>query len=267
MNASWGVYFLTILYLVLGCICLCGNVWVLMTVIYHLKQHRTFSAANYRWVSAPVMQSSAIIYLIALSVVDLVSIVCAPMLVHDIILNQWPYGVIMCKVFFVCENANKSLSPLILTALSVDRYIAVCHSGMQWLRETKFAITVIFICISISLLFTIPVVSESGVNPLNDRKDVEHSKCVVVMSMTFDVLHTAACYVLPLIFILSVYIAIFNRLYWHTRYSKVGQKTAINLTRVVRSSVLVVAFYFICWTPYWTHRIYYIMTRRMFALF
>uniref|UniRef100_A0A0N4ZGM8 G_PROTEIN_RECEP_F1_2 domain-containing protein n=1 Tax=Parastrongyloides trichosuri TaxID=131310 RepID=A0A0N4ZGM8_PARTI len=264
MNTEWGVYLIILIYFKLALCGLIGNIWVMYTVTRQLLSHKKYStatASHYRWISSNTMtQSSASIYLLTLSVVDLISLICVPMLANDILNNMWPYGDVLCKIFYACEGANKSLSPLLLTALSVDRYIAVCRPNLAWLRQTKHSLGVVFICFIISLIFILQVTWKSKVTEMIDYNGKEHLKCTVRMTEAFDVYHAISCYILPLLVILGVYIAILNRLYHHTRYSTVGKKTSINLSRVVRCSVMVVAFYFICWTPYWTLRMHALIT-------
>ncbi|KAI1716931.1 7 transmembrane receptor (rhodopsin family) domain-containing protein [Ditylenchus destructor] len=253
-------YTVIILYCVLAITGLIGNIWVMMTVIGQFVGC-TAPPFNRRRGTVPAgVQFSACFYLLLLSVVDLVSFVPVPLLAADILENAWPFGLPLCKLLYSCEGANKSLSPLVLTALSVDRYIAVCKPSFVWLRQTAFALMVILFCIFISSLFILPVTLRATISVMVDNNQREHTKCTVAMTRTYDVLHTVTCYVLPLCLICSVYIAILRRLYRHTRTSTVGRRTSISLSRVVKCSVLVVAFYFICWTPYWAMRIYSILS-------
>ena len=59
-----------------------------------------------------------------LSLTDLLLMCTVPMLVVDIN-RDWCFGQLGCKLFYVAESANKILSPLILAALSYDRYTFV----------------------------------------------------------------------------------------------------------------------------------------------
>ncbi|CAB3399447.1 unnamed protein product [Caenorhabditis bovis] len=238
---------------------LLGNMWVLTTVSLQLIGCAVNRGRNYK----AMVHSSAYIYLLSLSIVDLISLIPVPMLVTDIYENHFPFGTTMCKLFFLCEGMNKTLSPLVLMALSIDRYIAVCHPTLHWMRQTKFSLFVVTVCATISLIFIIPVTQHASIRPMQDNKMREVSKCAVGENdkpdLIFDIMHTVICYLIPLTIICAVYLAILHKLYIHTRFSTVGQKTSISLSRVVKCSVMVVAFYFICWTPYWTMRIHYFL--------
>lgn len=147
---------------------------------------------------------------------------------------------------------------MILVALSIDRYIAVCKPGLFWLRQSKFAIFVIIFCCSFSLLFILPISLNSEIQGMMNGRYIVRSKCSVLMPKNYDILQIIFCYVIPLFLICSVYLAILHKLYQHTRLSSIGRRTGISLNRVIKCSVLVVAFYFIIWTPYWGFRVVYV---------
>lgn len=160
---------------------------------------------------------------------------------------------------FLC--INKSLSPWVLTVLSIDRYIAVCRPTLIWMRQSRFAFCVILVCILFSSLFIAPVTIMSNVDIMPDLVGNLHRKCTVNMTRPYDILHVIFCYIVPFVLICSVYIAILRRLYRHTRRtSVVGRRTNINLSRVVKCSVMVVAFYFFCWSGYWSLQIFHILS-------
>jgi hypothetical protein len=255
MRTVYAEYTIVGLYSTLAIIGLFGNLWVMTTVLSQLLTCCAPTGPNGYRRRVIGVQSSACIYLLVLSIVDLISFIPVPLLATDIVYSYWPFGTALCKLLYTSEGVNKSLSPLVLAALSVDRYIAVCKPGLFWLRQSRFALGVILFCCSISLLFILPITMNSQVNVMLDMRNLERDKCIVPMDRTYDILHTISCYIIPLFLICSVYLGILCRLYRHTRLSTVGRRTSISLSRVVKCSVLVVAFYFICWTPYWALRI------------
>ncbi|RCN53589.1 7 transmembrane receptor [Ancylostoma caninum] len=254
MDVGLNIIVLIVLYSTLAVTGLLGNIWVLITVSSQLLGCCGSTGHRGRIVK-PNTQSSAYIYLLLLSVVDLVSLIPVPMLVADLQENEFIFGIALCKLLWFSEGTNKTLSPMILTALSIDRYIAVCKPALIWMRQTKFAVFVVSVCIMASLLFIAPITAHAKIADMEDFNGMVYRKCTLDENLWFDLVHTLTCYVAPLVLIFSVYIVILAKLFRHTRFSTVGRKTSISLSRVVKCSVLVVAFYFICWTPYWTMRI------------
>lgn len=244
-----------ILYSLLALTGIIGNIWVMTTVISQLVGC-CMSPSFHTRRRTPIIgvQSSACLYLLLLSIVDMMSVLPVPFIISDLTNSNFNYENWLCKLVFSCEGANKSLSPFVLTALSVDRYIAVCKPTFVWMRQARFAFGIIILCFCLSLCFILPVTILSGVEVIHyDKKN--YVKCSVDMPKAYTHLLVLVCYVLPLIFICLVYVAILRRLYKHTHLSSVGRRTSISLSRVVKCSVLVVMFYFICWTPYWIQQI------------
>ncbi|CAG0922206.1 unnamed protein product [Notodromas monacha] len=68
------------------------------------------------------------IYIVALSVGDLcVVLFCIPFVATIYTFQSWPYGLIMCKIGEFVTQASTGMSVFTLTALSVDRYVAITH--------------------------------------------------------------------------------------------------------------------------------------------
>ncbi|CAJ0560551.1 unnamed protein product, partial [Mesorhabditis spiculigera] len=185
---------------------LCGNLWVMWTVLSQLLGCATGGRPH-----KPTIQSSAFIYLLLLSVVDLVSFLPIPLLVSDLVMLRWPFSLGICKFFYICEGVNKTLSPMVLTALSIDRYIAVCKPTLVWMRQTQFALFVVLVCVLLSMTFIVPIGVHAKIETMPLTPVVLVDKCTLRIRGYFDLAQAMACFVLPLMLICSVYTAILNK--------------------------------------------------------
>ena len=244
-----------------------GNIWVMTKVIATLVPCASsrgggggVGGARHRL----AVQSSARCYLLMLTLIDLTSLVCTPFLAVDIAINHWPFTPALCTLFFACEGASKSVTPFVLTALSVDRWLAVCAPSAVCLRRAPFAIGVLVVCVCIASPFIVYVALVANVSTMTDATDRPHRKCALsTISRTFDTLHMLVCYLVPLLTICAVYAAILRRLYLHTRVSSLRRQTSISLSRVLKFSAAVVVFYFGTWTPYWALRFFVLVAGGM----
>lgn len=67
-----------------------------------------------------------------LIVSDLLVVCHVPFIAYFTVYRKWVFGRLVCRLYYYAENANKIISTLILTAMSWDRYIAVCHAAASY---------------------------------------------------------------------------------------------------------------------------------------
>ncbi|XDV27410.1 hypothetical protein PO909_030948 [Leuciscus waleckii] len=73
------------------------------------------------------MKTATNIYIFNLAVADALVTTTMPFQSTDYLLNSWPFGEVVCKVFISIDYYNMFTSIFTLTMMSVDRYVAVCH--------------------------------------------------------------------------------------------------------------------------------------------
>ena len=73
-------------------------------------------------------------YICNLAIADFCFLVCVPLLIVTVVQRAWIFGAVVCKAFHVLNALNWFASVYTLTAMSADRYLAVCHpiSSMVW---------------------------------------------------------------------------------------------------------------------------------------
>ncbi|KAH7709910.1 Protein NPR-32 [Aphelenchoides avenae] len=216
------------------------------------------------------------IYVLGLSIVDLLVILHLPFLIFEMVEGQWIFGTFMCKLYWYGESVNKLLSSFLMTVLSWDRYLAVCSPLKSFkTRTNSVAITVLVCCSVLATLLLYPVLSESTVTKVNrltgerlmeetaelaesDLHGLTISKCIFDTTSAAFMLYTFAFgYVVPALLITFFYMRVILRLRKNAiniRKHSDGESSSGSTARfhkVTQRVVAVVLFYFFCWTPYW----------------
>lgn len=62
---------------------------------------------------------------------------------QDSVIGFWIFGTWMCKLHHVCGSVGRIVSTFLITAMSFDRYVAVCHPHHTYLRSRSFVLGVI----------------------------------------------------------------------------------------------------------------------------
>ncbi|VDN03310.1 unnamed protein product [Thelazia callipaeda] len=232
----------------------CGNVAVL-TTIYHVTRSNRGALDN------------TLIYIIALSCVDFCVCVSLPFTVIDQILGFWMFGTVVCKLHAVLENFGKILSSLIITVMSFDRYVSVCHLQHKWLGSKRFAVIILTGLASYAMIILYPllwsfevhdlVLFEKETAPFKVTQ-MKIKKCIMVnissFKFTLFTIHQfILCYCIPLFLIAFFYTKLLKRLKKHARQFK---SSRIPLLRISLFTLTVACFYYLCWTPFWLATIY-----------
>ncbi|EYC10582.1 hypothetical protein Y032_0054g2442 [Ancylostoma ceylanicum] len=95
---------------------------------------------------------NAILYIAALCVVDFLISLSLPPAILDSVISFWIFGTWMCKLHHVCGSVGRIVSTFLITAMSFDRYVAVCHPHHTYLRSRSFVLGVIS-CLSVLAFF------------------------------------------------------------------------------------------------------------------
>ncbi|KAL4003077.1 7 transmembrane receptor (rhodopsin family) protein [Acanthocheilonema viteae] len=231
-----------------------GNVAVL-TTIYHVARSNRGSLDN------------TLVYVIVLSCVDFGVCMSLPFTVIDQILGFWMFGTVICKLHALLENFGKILSSLIITAMSIDRYISVCHSQQKWLRSRRLAITILTGLALYAMITLCPflwsfkarelVLFEKKTAPLKlTRMTIEKCTMVNISSFIFTIFTIYLfifCYCLPLSLVAFFYAKLLKRLRQHARQFK---SSRIPMMRISLYTLALACFYFLCWTPFWLATVY-----------
>ncbi|XP_070579846.1 neuropeptide FF receptor 2-like [Ptychodera flava] len=215
-------------------------------------------------------------FLANLAVCDLlVVLVCMPISLGMEIYVHWIYGPVMCRLVPFIQGVSVSGSMLTLTAVSLNRYYAIRKPLKARAMFTKKSVS-LFIAgiwmISIAIMSPILYVNDLEVYEIDGTKldtlcrevhwpskQIQQMYGVVVFLLT---------YFIPLIFTLTVYLRICQRLWNHDKklrnepvrksrpHNSVIENQLKGRRKVVKMLLWLVALFAISWLPYFTTQIY-----------
>ncbi|XP_054715549.1 somatostatin receptor type 2-like [Uloborus diversus] len=237
------VEFAKILYGIVCLVGLCGNTLVIYVVCRFSK-----------------MQTVTNMYILNLALADEMFLIGLPFLLTTMIYNSWPFGKIMCKIYMTSTSINQFTSSLLLTVMSADRYVAVCHPIQSPTYRTPFIAK--FICLTawtISALLMVPIYMYAGII----KPSPDFITCNIFWpessymkgEMAFTIYAFTLGFAVPLVLILVFYFLVLCKL--RTVGPKNKSKEKRRSHRKVTYLVLtVVTVYVICWLPYWSAQLW-----------
>lgn len=248
----------------------CGNASVL-TLIYGIVKGGP-PTAN-RGALHPSVQRSTdntILYIAALCVVDFLMSLSLPPAILDSIIGFWMFGTPICKLHHVCGSVGRIVSTFLITAMSFDRWVAVCHPYKRKFRSRRFVLCTIFALWTLAFLLLLPMLTYARANEilLHQLRQLDQNmavtnitrvrvfKCSDMMPPLVFYWFTSSTfflgYLVPLVLIVYFNSRLIRKLYRHTKQLRSG----IPLRRITVYTILIAVLYFICWTPYWCSVLY-----------
>ncbi|KAL3877881.1 hypothetical protein ACJMK2_035525 [Sinanodonta woodiana] len=226
---------------VLICICgLIGNSLVIYVVLRFTK-----------------MKTVTNMYILNLAVSDALFLISLPFLIPTTIMEYWMFGTAMCKIYFVLFSINLFTGVFTLTAMSADRYLAVCHPVRSVnYRTSRMAFFMCLIIWAISFLVMLPIILYSTTVP--NQKYPGKNTCtiswpsgqIIPADKAFTWYTFLLGFAIPVGLILVFYVSVILRLrtVGPAKKSKEKKKSHRKVTKMV---LAVISVYVICWLPYW----------------
>ncbi|XP_060140940.1 nociceptin receptor isoform X2 [Globicephala melas] len=241
LNASHGAFLplglkVTIVGLYLA-VCvggLLGNCLVMYVILRHTK-----------------MKTATNIYIFNLALADTLVLLTLPFQGTDVLLGFWPFGNALCKTVIAIDYYNMFTSTFTLTAMSVDRYIAICHPIRALDVRTSSKAQAVNVAIwALASVVGVPV-AIMGSAQVED----EEIECLVEIPTPQDYWGPvfAICiflfsFIMPVLIISVCYSLMIRRLRGVRLLSGSREKDR-NLRRITRLVLVVVAVFVGCWTP------------------
>ncbi|RWS24131.1 Somatostatin receptor type 1-like protein [Leptotrombidium deliense] len=236
-----------ILYVLVCLVGLCGNTLVIYVVLRFSK-----------------MQTVTNMYIFNLAVADEMFLIGLPFLVATLTFKSWRFGQAICKIYMTTTSINQFTSSLLLTVMSADRYVAVCHPISSPRYRTPFIAK--FICLTtwtVSALLMVPIFMYANADTIHNTTScnifwpeydiMNGQKAFTLYSFTLG-------FFIPFILILLFYFLVICKL------RKVGPKSRSKEKKKSHRKVTilvltVITVYVMCWLPYWIGQLYVVFIK------
>ncbi|CBY08866.1 unnamed protein product [Oikopleura dioica] len=243
LHPEWFFNLVGALYMIIFTVGAFGNI----IVIYGFKSNKKLR-----------QQSESNKYIWHLAITDLIFVCTLPFFAVDYFYRHvWIFGTYWCKVCRYVSKVNMYSSIFFLTALSVDRMIAVTRpTSHLWIRKAKgiFATSIAIWCSSLAMAIPEAIYSTdtwSSVNhticgmsfPKNSSSQASVTRWYNLMGM-YELTKCIFGFFGPICIILYSYAAILYTVQWKLIGSKDGKSRATKL------AFLIVLTFIICWLPF-----------------
>uniref|UniRef100_A0A0N5BR22 G_PROTEIN_RECEP_F1_2 domain-containing protein n=1 Tax=Strongyloides papillosus TaxID=174720 RepID=A0A0N5BR22_STREA len=239
-----------LIYSALFLIGLCGNVSVITLI---------------KLIHNSLPYDNTVIYILFLSIVDLVSIAPLPLTILDQMLGFWIFNTPVCKVYRGMEHAGRALSTFVLAEMAFDRYLLVCYPYKKRSRNT---IIKTLTCLTIFALFLLsPVIYVSSKISIVLQETIVDEppriirmqifKCMANFTDNQQLIFVSYMFLLafatPMFLIITFYSLMIRRL---VERSRVLPSSTVPVNRIAFYTITISIFYFLCYFPYWVSHLY-----------
>ncbi|KAJ7985159.1 hypothetical protein DPEC_G00349190 [Dallia pectoralis] len=196
-------------------------------------------------------RSTTNIFILNLSIADLSYLLfCIPFQSTIYMMPTWVLGAFICKFIHYFFTVSMLVSIFTLSAMSVDRYIAIVHSrkssSIRVARHAFIGVVVIWV---LSLAMAAPVAVIHNIYQKGENHtycwevwpDPNQKKAYVVCTFVFG-------YVLPLLLISFCYAKVLNHL--HKKLRNMSKKSEASKKKTAQTVLVVVVVFCLSWLPH-----------------
>lgn len=196
-------------------------------------------------------RSTTNIFILNLSIADLSYLLfCIPFQSTIYMMPTWVLGAFICKFIHYFFTVSMLVSIFTLSAMSVDRYIAIVHSRKSSsIRVAKHAFIGVVVIWILSLAMAAPIMYYQNIFHGRENHtfcwevwpDQNQKKIYVVCTFVFG-------YVLPLLLISFCYAKVLNHL--HKKLRNMSKKSEASKKKTAQTVLVVVVVFCISWLPH-----------------
>ncbi|XP_070542956.1 somatostatin receptor type 4-like [Ptychodera flava] len=195
----------------------------------------------------PVMNVVPNIYILNLAAADALFLMGLPFLAYFNSTGRWIFGDTMCRLVLVVDGMNMFTGIFTLTAMSIDRYVAIVHP--VWSKQHRTLARARIICLGMWILSGVTTVPFWMYAKTQTYGDV--TVCNVICSKTAQQVYIICTFIIgfcfPIIIITILYLQIIAYLINGTRH----RQRRVRIGRVGVMVLLAVALFLLCWMPFW----------------
>ncbi|XP_007425054.2 melanin-concentrating hormone receptor 1 [Python bivittatus] len=194
------------------------------------------------------------IFIVNLSLVDLLFLLGMPFLIHQLLgKGTWKFGETMCTIITALDANSQFTSIYILTAMSIDRYLATVHPfSSTRFRKPPVAILAICMLWALSFLSITPVWMYTQLIPLPG----ELLGCGIHLPdpqrdiYWYTLYQFFLAFAIPFALITVAYQRILLKMARSSEALTRQRGTQLRIKRVTRIAIAICLAFFVCWAPF-----------------
>ncbi|XP_055784088.1 type-1 angiotensin II receptor-like [Salvelinus fontinalis] len=207
-------------------------------------------AVIYRYMK---LKTVANVFVLNLAISDLTFLITLPMWATFTATGyQWPFGGFLCKASAGLVMFNLYSSIFFLTALSIDRYLAIVHPVRSRQRRTVLYARITCVLVWLfALLLSVPTALTRDLMHITNYNittcGVLHPEGSRHLLLTISLMKSILGFLFPFLVIITCYCLIGGALVGARSIQKTTRSRDDEVLRILASAVLV---FFLCWVPH-----------------
>ncbi|XP_078395802.1 galanin receptor type 1 [Cetorhinus maximus] len=194
--------------------------------------------------------STTNIFILNLSIADLSYLLfCIPFQATYYILPRWIFGGFLCRFVHYFFTVSVLVSIFTLSAMAVDRYIAIVHSRKSSCIRVSRNALISMVCI---WLLSLALASPTAYYHMLVRREAQGPFCwenwdVPTHRQIYKVATFVVGYLLPLLLICYCYAKVLNHL--HKKLRNMSKKSETSKKKTAQTVLVVIVVFCISWLP------------------
>ncbi|KAL0972655.1 hypothetical protein UPYG_G00192470 [Umbra pygmaea] len=207
------------------------------------------------------MKTTTNLYLSSMAVSDLLIFLCLPFDLYRLWKYvPWVFGETVCRLFHYVNEGCTHVTILHITALSMERYLAICFPLRAKVVVTKRRVQYIIMALwtfallsAAPMLFLVGVEYDNNTHPDYSTRQCKHTSYAISSGQLHTMIWVSTTYFFCPMFCLMFLYGSIGRTLWKSKKDLAGPSTLSRQSshrQTVRILVVVVLAFVICWLPF-----------------